>query len=1331
MMLVGMVFYFTFQYIQTEQFANTASHYVEKYITKKYNLKIKFSRIKLGAFPPATKLENVSVLLKTGEEYKAELVEARFGISDIFTKTTSIGELIVRGTELEIRSSSNDEEKFELERFFENVYQKQLSKYPVKIKKVQIQDSLIRYNKKRYWVNHLRAGLYRNLITLDFSIDNLLSVFESDIELKDNSVEASIQVSKNYLRITEANIYEGLSDFYLFGKVEINKNKYQFNNFNIKSNIYSQKVVKHLPQDIKNVLESVKANLSFSIVLNGDVESPKVESEIEFKELYSKMWSAESGSVSFVKEEGLSNLRIEKFRASKNNGSIELTDSFLLVSNGSLNKKIITKGKLNNLFTNDLLSFLPSLDPFKANVNGEFFVELLDVRYLKIRPSENSYFSNTRLNFKNPTDSIHLEKNLVFKNNSIAEIDFEKDVKINAFTEIGESRFDVEATLNDRSVEAIFKMDMFRSIDIGKVAGVKYEGSGALSGRIKSNYDDISLFIDTKFKELKFLNTNFGEISGPVDIDLKNMTVNLEKLQGQYESIKYKSKGVVNLNKEKLDIRFRIGQGNLEDFKKMVPYVFSPINNYLDHVRLNMPGELRVFGGISLKELKVAGKISGENLNIINEDFERAKFSFNYDSEKINFYNIELFKIGGRITGKFKYLFPKNRFEYQGSISGIKLMDFNFYKLANLGYSGDVYGELYGSGTSADFATRSQVRISNGSIGSLAVQDSLLTVYNNGDDLFATGNIIGNRISFDSYVNLSKKSVLKNSYVKGFVRTQDIKEILGLYSKHNVLDNSIRGEIDSKVDIKFSPNDIENLDIEYIVNKLNYERKDIEIDIESRDNFKIEVADGIIKNWSLALTQKGISFNSKGSGRVFQNAKINTNLTSSGTMFELLSSKIERAGGQVGAKHFINVENGNVKSYFENKCENCFVNLENLPGSISEIKYTVIFDNNRMLLKNFNGSYGGGKIVADGNAELRFPFPRLNIRSSLRDVRIPILKKSNIVVNSDLRLVGDKIPYVLTGDITLIHGEVLDELEELASSAMTGGSYQRFVPKAYVKGGVGIVKNDFKLNIINPVSVKNSLLDLKINGDVDVSGTLLSPFFNGEVGIVGTESKITFKGHEFILSKGRVKFLDQNRKEKPDINFEGKSQINEYDISLVVSGSVDKLIVDMNSSPPLSQENILSLLTIGVTNDVSKSLGDRERQSVTTLSIGSLLVDQLKINQNLNENLGLRLSVQPEITESDTSLLEGRADGSQGGAGSNIKSSTKIKIQKKISKKVDLSVSSTIGGTSAQKQKMNINYNISKKWSVEGTYEIKAGEEAEEESSDSLGADLKFRWSFD
>ena len=241
------------------------------------------------------------------------------------------------------------------------------------------------------------------------------------------------------------------------------------------------------------------------------------------------MWSAESGSVSFVKEEGLGNLRIEKFIASKNNGSIELTDSFLLVSNGSLNKKIITKGKLNNLFTNDLLSFLPSLDPFKANVNGEFFVELLDVRYLKIRPSENSYFSNTRLNFKNPTDSIHLEKNLVFKNNSIAEIDFEKNVKINAFTEIGESRFDVEATLSDRSVEAIFKMDMFRSIDIGKVAGVKYEGSGALSGRIKSNYDDISLFIDTKFKELKFLNTNFGEISGPVDIDLKNMTVNLEK----------------------------------------------------------------------------------------------------------------------------------------------------------------------------------------------------------------------------------------------------------------------------------------------------------------------------------------------------------------------------------------------------------------------------------------------------------------------------------------------------------------------------------------------------------------------------------------------------------------------------------------------------------------------------------------------------------------------------------------------------------------------------------------------------------------------------------
>ena len=251
-------------------------------------------------------------------------------------------------------------------------------------------------------------------------------------------------------------------------------------------------------------------------------------------------------------------------------------------------------------------------------------------------------------------------------------------------------------------------------------------------------------------------------------------------------------------------------------------------------------------------------------------------------------------------------------------------------------------------------------------------------------------------------------------------------------------------------------------------------------------------------------------------------------------------------------------------------------------------------------------------------------------------------------------------------------------------------------------------------------------------GNLNIFGNYMNPLVKGNLKFIPEISKFVFKGNEFLLSEGQINFLESTTKIEPELNFIGNAQVSDYDIRVKVAGKTENLGITLNSDPSLSQEDILSLLTIGITSDKSRKLQDSDRQSITSIGIGSLLIDQFQLNEGITSSLGLRLSVAPEFSEDgEEDPLAGRTGGVSGGSSSRLKSTTRIKIKKKLTKKIDISVSSTVGGTMEQKQEMNVDLNLSKNVSVEGVYEVKSSTDSESsETPNSVGADLKFQWSF-
>jgi translocation and assembly module TamB len=252
---------------------------------------------------------------------------------------------------------------------------------------------------------------------------------------------------------------------------------------------------------------------------------------------------------------------------------------------------------------------------------------------------------------------------------------------------------------------------------------------------------------------------------------------------------------------------------------------------------------------------------------------------------------------------------------------------------------------------------------------------------------------------------------------------------------------------------------------------------------------------------------------------------------------------------------------------------------------------------------------------------------------------------------------------------------------------------------------------------------------MEMNGKIYLFGDLNTPRLNGSLRSSILNSKFVFKGHEFFITYGKVDFISDLQDHGPLINFVAQSTVENYKVKLAVYGHASDMTIDLTSLPALSQQDILSLLTLGITSSDSSKLQEDDRSYLTSVGVGSLLADRFKINEGLKSSLGLNFTIAPELTQSGESLLPSQGTTSTGS--SQYKSTTKLKVQKKVSELVDVSLASTVGSSQSQKQEINVNLNLSQNISVQGVYEVKsANEDTTEQTPGSLGLDLLFRKTF-
>jgi translocation and assembly module TamB len=117
----------------------------------------------------------------------------------------------------------------------------------------------------------------------------------------------------------------------------------------------------------------------------------------------------------------------------------------------------------------------------------------------------------------------------------------------------------------------------------------------------------------------------------------------------------------------------------------------------------------------------------------------------------------------------------------------------------------------------------------------------------------------------------------------------------------------------------------------------------------------------------------------------------------------------------------------------------------------------------------------------------------------------------------------------------------------------------------------------------------------KLAGDVDLRlrGTIASPSLLGRISL--TQGSTTLAGTRYELQRGDINFSNPVRIQ-PNIDLDATARVEDYDITLGLHGTPDKLHVTYRSEPPLPEADVIALLALGRTQSEQSSAYAQQQQ---------------------------------------------------------------------------------------------------------------------------------------
>ena len=248
--------------------------------------------------------------------------------------------------------------------------------------------------------------------------------------------------------------------------------------------------------------------------------------------------------------------------------------------------------------------------------------------------------------------------------------------------------------------------------------------------------------------------------------------------------------------------------------------------------------------------------------------------------------------------------------------------------------------------------------------------------------------------------------------------------------------------------------------------------------------------------------------------------------------------------------------------------------LRDTPVVVRDIAARVSLVPTRLRIDDLHARLGGGTVSLTGEVGLDGgTIGSYQLTLTGRSLTVTALEGLETVWNADATLVGRGPRGVVRGDAHLVRGTYT---RDLSIAPMLLRERSRQEPVEW--GRELALQADLHLD--DNLVVRSPQARLRAGGMLRLRGTVAQPTVLGTVAT--QDGRITFRRNVFTIENAVVAF-DDPRALNPYLDVRATTRIRTYEVTMRLTGRVDDLSIRLASEPPLPQEDLLALVTLGAT----------------------------------------------------------------------------------------------------------------------------------------------------
>jgi translocation and assembly module TamB len=1289
--------------------------------------KVSIKSLSISLLPPGIEFHQVKIEKKFSEEERffSEFGKLGFyiGLIELEEKHIALGEIRILNSVIDYQAPESDEPLPEVidQKLIDKIFN--LSHLlPLRIDTFLVENTRLFYNRDLIEAKKLKLFKRGDDFMTRFHLANLKPFPESDLSI--DEIWGDIQIGRKNIDIHRVKVQHDVHSLLLKGKVK-NYPKLKLADVTLggEAHLFLRNLQQQFPLPDIVRFESGFSHLSFKMEMKKRELAGNLD--LSVSELESNLIAAEQivAQIRMARNE----IILENLNLQNQKERLRLLSAkkvFDLDSKAYLTQPLTLVAE--KLSLNNVLRFLPSLKVLQGEMTGELSLSMAG-KNVEFLPKDGFLVENLGLVVGDDKPFPILQiKRAKLSNTSFRVVD--KEFQMDSLVQLNHSLLDVQGAVDSKRVSFNVTDAVIDLEDFGDIAKLGIKGKGNLDLKVSGPLDDVKINLSGKTQGFEVLGYKLGAAEKDLSIELRDSNVIIHKFESLYRTTPISGTGAINYDNSDIALGINSSKVSLGDLKEILTPIFSKLDFLPADLELQGRVDASISGKTNLPGLKIKAETQFTDLQAYGETFSSGELVVTLDRQILKLKDFSANKGKGQLRGDFSFALPSNQMNFNYEWDELALSSFSLVKKLKLNFDGLLSGLLVGEGTPKDYRLKLETKIDETRSQDYRFEDSLLKLSMSPSSIAGDIRLLGNvaKADFDYAPKHDRKSKLSLE-----VNAPSVKPYLVALLGQQLQSKEFTGNFSFSLDSSFKGK-FEEVDLKATLRSLGFKHENFQVSYSSNQPQFI-IDENTIRRWNLNIQEPDLYFVTKGTGVFGREISLFHEVHFNSRLFEILIAPILSSEGFIRNTVRVDGSRSNYQLSFVSKASGLDMTIASVPFPINDLSYSLDFSGQRLVIHDLRTSLDNGNVSVKGDVFFDGENPDVNLKYIFDKAEFPILGKSLLNISGEGIVLGNEPPYNIAGEITVNKASIINELNEFGSKS-SAVSQVRFLPPNQ-ESPVGKYANlNLNVKADNPVRITNSLMDVSLKGELMLLGNPVRPRAEGRLFAPLNSSRIFFKNNEYIISNADLNFTPKKDISNPDFDIQALTFISSYKVQIKAYGDLERFNFDLTSDPSLTRNSILSLIAFGYTDEIQSTLTQGEQQNLTQVGVGSFVFDRFKISDILNKQFGLQVNLGTVFEQSQTdSLLSGRTN--QDGQGTlgigRTRSATKIELRKRLDEALSLSVSSTMGGSIGQRQSMNLNYSLNKKVQLEGVYELRTNEEGLEDVIDnSIGGDLKFRWTF-